>query len=197
LTLLGIDRLALAIERFWGRPEFDRELEAHEEKTLRESDATGLLIAALYASFSDFEMFATLSLLYFASASYAEAARRLGRSDLAGSFLSGDHPVFGPAFRECCAVAIRTGKRGRSDAARATLIARVRAAIEPLDVAGFSDLGRRRWHPMEAAPLLAAAHKLGATTREIESMLERSGFWKEASSASLAEAQIKKGCYSQ
>jgi FADH2 O2-dependent halogenase len=193
LTLLGVERLAGAIEHSWGMPELEKEIASCGAKTLAEADTAALLIAALYASFTDFELFAALSLLYFAAASYAEAARRLGRRQLSGSFLSGDHPIFGPALRDCCARALRIGKSSRSDDERAELLSRIFAAIDPLDVAGLSDIRRRNWHPMEAAPLLAASHKLGATRDELEEMLVRSGFWTEASAVSTENG---KGCYS-
>jgi FADH2 O2-dependent halogenase len=193
LTLLGVARLADAIEHSWGKPELARRLQADGAKTLAEADTAADLVAALYASFADFELFAALSLLYFAAASFGETARRLGRADLAGSFLGGDHAAFGPAFRDCCRRAIRMRKNGTSNAERADLISRVFAAIEPWDVAGLTDAGRRRWHPMEAAPLLASSHKLGVSRQEIEVMLARSGFWAEASKGTAINPA---GCYS-
>jgi tetracycline 7-halogenase / FADH2 O2-dependent halogenase len=180
LTLLGINRLARIIEESWGRPDFELALDAYAAATLEEADRAALLISALYASFSDFELFGALSLLYFAAASFAEAARRLGRPHLAGTFLSGDDPVFGPALRDCCRSALSTARRGGDASERKRLLSRIFAAIEPLDVAGLSDAGRRNWHPIEAGPLLAASHKLGATPKEIETMLAGSGFYPEA-----------------
>ena len=150
-------------------------LEAHARATLEEADTAARLVSALYSAFSDFELFAELTLLYFASASFAEAARRLGQGARAGSFLSGDHPVFGPALAECCRLAVDSGT-GRSKEARSLLMSRISEAIEPLDVAGLGDRGRRRWHPMEAEPLLRSARKLGVSRSEIEAMLASSGF---------------------
>ena len=102
LTLLGIHRLAAAIEQLWNPLRFRAELDHYAKQTLAELDATALLIAALYASMRDFEVFAALSLLYFAAASFSETARRLGRPELASSFLLQDHPHFGPELRACC-----------------------------------------------------------------------------------------------
>ncbi|HYR45454.1 MAG TPA: FAD-dependent oxidoreductase [Thermoanaerobaculia bacterium] len=176
LTLRGIERLAEALEKDWGRPGFERTLADCGEKTLFEADAAALLVSALYAAFSDFELFASLSLLYFAAASYAEAARRLSRPGLAGSFLSADHPVFGPALRDCCSEVLDASARGGLAGQRQRLIESVCEAIEPLDIAGLADTSRRNWHPVEAEPLLTSAHKLRATRAEIEAMLERTGF---------------------
>ena len=179
LTLLGIERIAGTLERSWGRSDIGRAFEEHGSATLAEADTAALLISALYASFSDFELFAGLSLLYFAAASFAEAARRLGRRKLSGSFLSGDHPVFGPALRECCRRALEIGRDPSRDD-RERLLSKIFEAVELLDVAGLGDASRRRWHPMEAEPLRRNAHTLHATRAEIEAMLADSGFDPEA-----------------
>ncbi|HTD51439.1 MAG TPA: hypothetical protein VK780_00315, partial [Thermoanaerobaculia bacterium] len=120
------------------------------------------------------ELFTALALLYFAASSFAEAARRLGRPDLPGSFLSGDHPAFGAALRFCCRAVLAW--EARDGAARERLIAHIEKAIEPFDVAGLLDHGRRNWHPVEAEPLRAGALKLNASRGEVEAMLERTGF---------------------
>jgi len=178
LTLLGIERIAVALESSRGSPagHFDAALARHGEATLAEADTAARLVSALWASFGDFELFAALTLLYFAAASYAEAARRLGRDRLAGSFLSADRPDFGPSLAQIGSGVVAASRRGTLGAERERWIARVYEAIEPLDVAGFSDRSRRNWHPVEAGPLIAAAHKLSSTPDEIQEMLARTGF---------------------
>lgn len=178
LALLGIERLAVILEREWDRPGFEGALEAYAAATLRDADAAALLIAALYATFSDFELFAKLSLLYFASVSFSEAARRLGRPQLAGSFLSADHPAFGPALRSLCGNVLLP-----TPPDRARLLATIDEAIEPLDVAGWGEPGRRNWHPVEAKPLLDGAGRLGATRSQVETMLRETGFFPEEKGA--------------
>ena len=181
LALLGVQWLAEAVERDWDRASFEPALGRYAASTLADADATALLIAALYAAFSDFELFSALCLLYFAAASFTEAAHRLGRPELAGSFLLRDHPVFGLALRGCCEQVLESQARGGlTGLARSRLMAKIQKAIEPLDVAGLTRTSRRNWHPVEAGPLLDAAHKLGATGEEIQGMLERSGFFPEA-----------------
>jgi len=166
LTLLGIERLAAAIEAIDDAPAFARALERHDRLTLFEADAAALLVSALYASFGDFEVFAALTLLYFAAASYAEAARRLRRSHLTGCFLSADHPIFGPSLEHCCRVALARDPRRRQD-----LLDAIGRAIEPFDVIGLADTRRRNWYPVLAEDLLAARHKLGASVAEVEALL--------------------------
>jgi len=178
LTLLGLTRLAEAIETAWGTADFARKVNAHASRTLREADAAALLVAALLTSLADFPLFAALSKLYFAAASFSEATRRLSRDRPPGSFLCADHPVFGPAFETCCRLALQRHTGGdRTPAQRKDLLRQLARAIEPLDVAGLGDPSRRNWHPVLADDLLAGADKLSATRAEIERLLERSGFY--------------------
>ena len=166
LTLLGVQRLAEALERDWGTERFDAALAAHGEETLAEADTSALLVGALYASLGDFRLFSALSMLYFAAASFSEAARRLGRHDARDSFLLSKNPLFGPAFRACCSLALE-GKRPFDEISR---------AVEPFNVAGLLDPEKRNWYGVDAEDLFSTAHKLGASREEIEAMLARTGF---------------------
>ena len=111
LTLLGIGRLLEVLEQTSAGSERDAALEAYAQMTQLELDATEQLVAALYATMSDVALFKRLSLLYFAAASYSEAARRLGRPDLAPGFLLHAHPGFGPELRACVALAMAAPQR--------------------------------------------------------------------------------------
>ncbi|HKX26281.1 MAG TPA: FAD-dependent oxidoreductase [Blastocatellia bacterium] len=175
LTLLGIMRLAEAIERDWGSVQFETRLRDYAALTESELTAAERLVAALYASMNDFPLFASISLLYFAAASFTETARRLGRPGVAGSFLMQDHPLFGPASRAC----LERVKRDLTPAQREELRAQIFRAIEPFDVAGLSDQRRRHWYPVEANDLLDAAGKLGVGRQELEKLLQRSGFFDQ------------------
>ena len=172
LTLLGIARLAAILEEKFGTPEFSVRLQEYAAQTDAELLAAARLIGALYASLEDFPLFSAVSLLYFASASYAETVRRLGRPDRAGSFLLHDHPTFGPAAARILAK-VQDGATRRDSAA---CIEEIRRAIEPIDVAGLTDFGRRNWYPVHAEDLLNAAHKVGANRAQILEMLARCGF---------------------
>ena len=172
LTLLGIQRLAAILERDWDGPELPGSLAGYAGLTQRELDATESLVAALYAAMDDFELFKRLALLYFAAASFSEAARRVGKADRARGFLLSGDGEFSRALETCVKAAL--GKP--SGAARRELMARIDAAIAPFDVAGLGDRGRRDWYPVRADDLLLAAPRLGATADEIQSLLERCGF---------------------
>ncbi len=172
LTLLGLARLLDILERTSSGCERQRALAEYAAATRAELDATERLVAALYATAGDPPLFKRLALLYFAAASYAEAARRLGRPELAPGFLLHAHPDFGPALAACTGAALQ---RPTGDA-RAGLMARIDRAIEPFDIAGLGDRSRRDWYPVLASDLAAAAAKLHASPAQIERLLARSGF---------------------
>ncbi len=171
-TLLGIGRLLELLEHTSPGAERDAALRRYERVTLDELDATEQLVAALYANMSDVPLFKRLTLLYFAAASYAETARRLGRPDLAPGFLLSRAPCLRPG-----AARLRGGwPRPFRRALREALLARIDRAIAPFDVAGLRDPSRRDWYPVLAADLFANASKLQATAGEVEALLERCGF---------------------
>ncbi|HTV07170.1 MAG TPA: FAD-dependent oxidoreductase [Acidobacteriaceae bacterium] len=172
LTLLGVVRLGEIIERNWGSEGFPVRLAEYAAKTDAELQATARLIGALYANLNIFPVFSALTLLYFAAASYAETARRLGKPELAQSYLLYDHPQFGAACARILGRAHSVGPGKESD----DLIEDVMRAIEPIDLAGLSNRKRRNWYPVEAQDLLHAAHKVHADRDEITGMLERCGF---------------------
>ncbi|HTL66814.1 MAG TPA: tryptophan 7-halogenase [Lacunisphaera sp.] len=161
LTLLGIQRLGRLLRDSAGA-EVPDGLADYASVTTREFEAAAALVAALYRSMNDFNRFKDLSLLYFAAASFSEAARRLGRADLAPNFLLCGHPTFGPRLRELCA-------------AENPPTGRIREAIAPFDVAGLTDRSRDPWYPADPADLYRHAAKLGASEPEIAAMLARCG----------------------
>ena len=89
------------------------------------------LIAALYASFGDFELFSRLTLLYFAAASYAEAATRLRSKTAARGFLLLDHPRFAPALRRSCRDVVEASRRGALPVRRREIIGSVSPPSSP------------------------------------------------------------------
>jgi tetracycline 7-halogenase / FADH2 O2-dependent halogenase len=172
LTLLGIARLLDLLEHAAGEAERQVALWEYARMTQAELDITEQLVAALYANMTDPTIFKRLALLYFAAASYGEAARRLGKTELAGDFLLHSHCRFGSDLRTCARAA--TNLASNSD--RTRLLERIDRAIEPFDVAGLLDRTRRDWYPVRAEDLFAAATKLSATTGEIRQLLKRTGF---------------------
>jgi FADH2 O2-dependent halogenase len=171
LTLLGISRVANLLKSYWQKAVLREQLDEYSRITLLELDAAARLAGALYATMDRFEVFRELSLLYFAPASFSETARRLGKGHLADSFLLCRDPVFARRMREICDLAVRA----RSQEERNELGRAVAEAIEPIDVAGLSDKGRRSWYPALASDLLRSAWKLGASEVEVLEMLKKCG----------------------
>jgi tetracycline 7-halogenase / FADH2 O2-dependent halogenase len=167
LTLLGIQRLGEVLRQLKNPAE---ELEHYQRITLAEIDSAASLIGALYRNMDRPQVFNVLTLLYFAAASFTEAACRLRKPQLAGkSFLLGNHTTFAPAFGQCIQLAL-----DRADPQR--ISKHVVSAIEPIDIAGLSDFSRRNSYGVLASDLREAAHKLHATGSEIDEMLSRCGF---------------------
>jgi tetracycline 7-halogenase / FADH2 O2-dependent halogenase len=172
LTLLGVTRLAEILEDDWGSPRFYPRLRNYAAQTESELAATARLIGSLYANMNNFPLFKSLSLLYFAAASFSETVRRLGKPEMAPSFFLHDHADFGPACREIFELAARA----RTPQESAELPEKILRAIEPFDVAGLSRRDRNSWYPVEAEDLLQSAWKTGATREQITEMLDRCGF---------------------
>jgi FADH2 O2-dependent halogenase len=183
LTLLGIQRVTDALAG--GEPG----LADYERQTQAELDATEQIVAALYASMADFELFKRLTLLYFAAASYAEAVRRLGHPERAQGFLLHADPRFGPGMRRIIeSVLTIPDASGDPRAARQRLFADIDRLIEPYDTAGLLDRSRRDWYPVLAADLVAGAPKLGATAGELDGLLARCGFAPDRSDGRTQDA---------
>jgi tetracycline 7-halogenase / FADH2 O2-dependent halogenase len=167
LTLMGVQRLGEVLQQL-DHP--GKALENYERITLAEIDRAAGLVAALYRNMDRPHVFNVLTLLYFAAASFTEAACRLNRPGLTGrSFLLGDHSTFAPALSQCIALAL-----DRADPPR--ISKHVLSAIAPIDIAGLSDFSRRNSYGVLASDLHAAGRKLHATTAEIDEMLSRCGF---------------------
>jgi tetracycline 7-halogenase / FADH2 O2-dependent halogenase len=182
LTLLGVSRLAEIIERNWNAKGLASGLTVYADQTDADLVAASRLVGALYANMHDFPAFVALSLLYFAAVSFSEAARRLGKPDLAPSFLLHDNAAFGPA----CLQLLEKARRPRAKHESAQLVQDIVRMIEPFNVAGLGDAARRNWYPVNAEDLLQSAHKLHASQEDILQLLERSGFAADSESISLA-----------
>lgn len=174
LTLLGVVRLAEALEQDWGSPRFHTRLNTYATQTRNELLATGRLVSAMYANMNNFSIFRALSLLYFSAASFSETAHRLKRPQLAESFLLHDHATFG----EDCRNFLERARHIHTKEESAHFIEAVFRAIEPIDVAGLCNRQRRNWYPVDAEDLLSSAAKVGATPDEITVLLQSSGFFK-------------------
>jgi FADH2 O2-dependent halogenase len=169
MTLLGIERLGRLMERglFAGThtAEHTACLETYARDTVREGDHTARFIAGCYAAFPRFDVFAAYSMFYFAAASYAEAARRLGSDGAGLGFLGAARAGFAGALAR-----LSPAVESPADPARyARLVAE---AIDPLNVAGLCRSEQANWYGIDNADLVAGAGKLGVSSAEVERLLE-------------------------
>ena len=174
MTLFGISRLAEIIERDWASPRFQTALAAYAARTDADLLATARLIGALYANMSNFPLFVGVSMIYFAAAVFSETARRLGKPNLASSFLLHDHPGFEILPILCRARHARTSEESH------TLVSDIVRAIEPFNLAGLGENSRHNWYPAHAADLFRGAWKVDASRDDIARLLNRCGFWSAA-----------------
>jgi FADH2 O2-dependent halogenase len=177
LTLMGVERLARILDRYFESDEIDGPLQGYGEQTDRELLAASRLIGALYATMGNFSAFTAVSLLYFAAVSFAETAYRLGKPELATGFLLREHAGFGPASRRLLEQAHRL--RGVDDTRAFT--DEVVRVIAPFNVGRFGDPALQNCYPVRAEDLLQAGSKFGVSRDEIVSMLDRSGFYQPQS----------------
>jgi FADH2 O2-dependent halogenase len=169
LTLLGIVRLGRILEQHCKASSFQTALEDYTRLTTLELETTACLVGALYATMHRFELFKPLTLLYFAAASYAETARRLGKGRLADSFMLCNHPHFYKGLRQVCRLVVD----GAATVVESDFKQLVNEIIAPFDVAGLTDGTRHPWYPSRPEDLPASASKLGATQDQIVTMLKK------------------------
>jgi FADH2 O2-dependent halogenase len=166
MSALGVERLGGLLEENLGERELNERLLEYGRTTLMEADHTADFIAGCYAAFPRFELFTSLSMAYFAAASYCEMARRLGRNHLAQRFLAVDRPAF----------ANEIGRLSRTirhnDCFDSSLFAaQVKQKIDCLNVAGLCDQRKRNWYDVDLDDVIARAEKLEITSEEMRRFL--------------------------
>ncbi|MDB6039442.1 MAG: 2-octaprenyl-6-methoxyphenyl hydroxylase [Verrucomicrobiales bacterium] len=165
LNLLGILRLARALETHGLRTRaFDDEISSIGRIAIREFEAVSHLVGALFRSMDRFDRFRSLSMLYFAAASFSESAWRLGRESAASSFLLCDQEPFASQLKEICR---------QVDDPRFCLSEAVSQAIAPFNVAGLCNATRNHWYPVNAGDLISSHAKLGVSRLAVEDLLAK------------------------
>ncbi len=166
-SLVAIERLGLAFERAENIAEA---LGAYG--TLLETEAEHLLavVDAAYRARFDFDVFASYSYVYFAAASYGEAAQRLLPAPRGGGawawqgFLGATDPEIRRMVSGCAALV---------EARPADCEARVRDLIASRNVAGLADVTRRRMYPVDLDALVAQCGLLGLDATAVRAALPR------------------------
>lgn len=165
LALLGVERIGKLLEQG------SRAFAEYNAVTLAEADHTAQFIAACYAAFPRFENFAAYSMFYFAAASYSEMARRLNAGHLVQRILAADRQPFATEM-------LRLSELLRH-APPADFAALVKAAIQPLNIAGLCDAGKLNWYGVDLNDVVVGAEKLGKTPEEMSAIL-REAKWARA-----------------
>jgi len=174
MTALGVERLGRLLEDNLGDKELNERLSDYGRLTLMEADHTAGFIAGCYAAFPRFELFTSLSMVYFAAASYCEMARRLGRNHLAQRFLAVDRQDFA-ADAERLSQILR-----RNDSLDSIFFAaQVKQKIDCLNVAGLCDQHKRNWYDVGLEDVINCAGKLELTSEEMQSFLQ-SAAWAQS-----------------
>ena len=170
LTLMGVERIAEAIEDGWIHGSGSQGPDAgprvrgsassdYSRVTLGEAEHTARFVAGCYAAFPRFDEFTAYSMFYFVAASFSEMTRRLGGR--APGFLCAADQEFAAALAQ-----LSPSERQGPD-----LLRLVTAATERLNVAGLCDQSKRNWYGVDLEDTVRAAAKLGATEDQVRHML--------------------------
>jgi tetracycline 7-halogenase / FADH2 O2-dependent halogenase len=173
MSVLGIERLGRLLEKDLPDHERTERLREYSRVTLMEADHTADFVAGCYAAFPQFELFTSLSMVYFAAASFCEMARRLGRNHLAQRFLAVDRPAFANA-----AGRLSQTLRHNDCLDSIQFAAQVKQYIDLLNVAGLCDQRKRNWYDVDLENMIRCAEKLEITSEEMERFL-RSANWAQ------------------
>jgi len=161
-SLLAVERLG----RILGAGDEDEEDWRRYDRTLAaEAGQVERLVEAAYRTMDDFELFAAVTFLYFATVSFEEVRQRLVGGATPRGFLGAGDPDREGLFAET----VERLRQGRRDGLRAFIERR----IEPFDVAGLADPGRRNLYPVDLDVLVARAHLLGLDREAVEAALPR------------------------
>jgi FADH2 O2-dependent halogenase len=158
LTLLGIERMAQAVETRGLRPALDI-----ADIALAEADHTARFIAGCYAAFPHFDAFTAYSMFYFAAASFSEMQRRLTPERASAGFLRAADEAYASAMRQLSPA---------ENPPAADFCARVADATAPINVAGLCNPALRNWYPVDLEDTIRAAHKFELTPGRVRDALE-------------------------
>lgn len=171
-SLVAVERLALAFELSRGASAGAMQEVLRRYGTLLEVEADHLLglVDGAYRVRRDFDVFVPCTYLYFAAASYAEAAQRLLPAPSGGGawawegFLGATDPV----VRRIVA-----GATAMLDQPPADYEAAMRDLIAPRNVAGLADSARNRMYPVDLDYLVKHGGLLGLSEEAIRAALPR------------------------
>lgn len=163
LTLLGITRLGRILGEHWDTNALNAQLTDYSTATLAEADTVADLISGCYAGMTDFPVFSSLSMFYFAAASFSEMARRLQSPHAPRHFLAADNKQFSAGLRQSAAQA-RVGKTLKGE--------QVASRVAPLNIAGLCNERKRYWYGVDLGDIIRGADKLGLRPEDVRTTLQ-------------------------
>ncbi len=164
LTLLGIQRLMDQL----GSSGLDADLTDYSRVTLDEADCTAALVGACYKTMGNMALFAPLTMLYFAGVSYAETARRTGRTRLSSGFMSLDRAAF---RRNMLAILGNIDRYSATPSDVSRLWSDIAEIIAQINVAGLAQHAKHNWYGVDLQDIVISAAKLGYSSPSIKQLL--------------------------
>ncbi len=165
-SLLAVERLGLL---FAGR---HGDAPAYERQLAREADRIEQLIAAAYLAMDDFELFAAVAQLYFATVSFTEVRQRLVPESGEETpyawqgFLGVGDPLLDGLFEEVLG-RLREGDAGPGFGEW------LAKRLAPRNIAGLADPERRNLYPVDLDVLVERCGLLGLSREEVMAALPR------------------------
>ena len=178
-SLLAVERLAESFANARARGETVPRapvLRRYEALLTGEAEQIDRLVAGSYLGLSDFSLFVSQAMLYFAVVSFAETRRRLASGSPWNGFLGADDPNVEGLYRESyrrLARLTRGGRRRASAEDSRDFGDWVARAIASRNVVGLADPARRNLYPVDLDVLVERSHLLGLTPAAVRRALPR------------------------
>lgn len=180
-SLLAVERLGLLLEMAQAGADgaLPDGLRRYDLGLRTEADHLSALLGGAHRVRRSFDEFVAYSHVYFAAASYAEAAQRIlpCRWDAGPwaweGFLGAADPVLRRAVREAAARLDGGPDRDPVARGRTATLATVRELVAPRNVAGLADPRRNRMYPLDLECVVENAGRLGLSREEVRSSLHR------------------------
>jgi len=166
-----VERLARIVAESWGTKEMDARLERYGLEALGEADVTASYVGACHEAMKSMDVFAPLSMFYFAAASFAEMARRLDSPATPRRFLASDDERFVRGM----GAAVRRVRAGSAFEDPKRFERTVSCAIDHRNIAGLCDSGKANWYGVDFEDVVRGAGKLGLADDRIRAWIAANG----------------------
>ena len=148
-TLRGVERLCQLLLDTAPGPDRQQALDVYQRLLQQEIDLLDQIVAGCYASFRQFDLFASFSMIYFAAAVFSEDQRRRGNSGIFDAHLLAGNDAYRRVVNAGLDALQRQLARSRpADTAELEAFrAEIARLIAPFNLAGFCDPARQHMYP--------------------------------------------------